>query len=126
MSESRLVNVFITSKDKKNEKENTYDCFFKIPNSLIHPKPDEGLRLNIVSVYVPSTFQAIKDNCSFDVLIKDETNNELVERITFNIKTGSPYSMLGILTFISHIFKPVTFGLHYLIKIFHIIKRKYG
>lgn len=100
MSDSKFVNVFITSKNKQFE-EKPCDWILQFPSGLINSKANQSLRLNVISFHIPNNFYNINErNNKFDVIVRDENDN-IVEKVQFNIMPGN-YSVMTFRDYINN------------------------
>lgn len=103
MSDSKFVNVFITSKNRTNN-ETPSDWLLSFPSGMIYAKPGQNIRLNVISFHIPNNFYNINEhNNRFDIIVRDEAGN-IFEEQNFNIKSGN-YSVITFRNYINTICK---------------------
>lgn len=90
MTDSRSVNVFITSRNRDSN-EDPCDFLLKFPSGLIRANNNEGIRVNVLSFHIPNNFYNINDlNDAFQVIIRGPLGDTVVP---FNIVHGN-YSII--------------------------------
>ena len=103
MSDSKFVNVFITSKNRQYD-EKPCDWLLRFPSGLISTKANQSLRLNVISFHIPNNFYNInKSNNRFDVIVRDE-DDSIFDLTPFSIQPGN-YSVMTFRDYINNICK---------------------
>lgn len=103
MSDSKFVNVFVTSKNRMYQ-EKPSDWLLSFPSGMIYAKKDQSIRLNVISFHIPNNFYNINErNDRFDIIIRDE-DDEIVEEVKFTITHGN-YSVLTFRDYINAVCK---------------------
>lgn len=101
MTDSRSVNVFVTSKNR-DDHEDPCDFLLKFPSGLIKADPNEGIRVNVLSFHIPNNFYNINSmNDAFQVVIRNQAGS-LENIVPFNILNGN-YSVLTFRDYINSV-----------------------
>jgi len=103
MTDSKFVNIFITSKNRQYD-EKPCDWLLRFPSGLVSAKGDQSLRLNVISFHIPNNFYNINErNNRFDVIVRDE-NDGIIEQPQFSIMPGN-YSVITFRDYINNLCK---------------------
>jgi hypothetical protein len=88
MSDSKFINVFVTSKNRKAD-EKPCDWLLSFPSGMIYAKQGQSIRLNVISFHVPNNFYNINElNDRFDVVLRDD-DGTIFEEHNFTITHGN-------------------------------------
>ena len=86
MTDSRSVNVFVTSKNR-DSKEKPCDFLLNFPSGLIRADDNESIRVNVLSFHIPNNFYNINSlNNSFQIIIRGQSGDTM---ISFSIFQGN-------------------------------------
>jgi len=103
MSDTKFVNVFVTSKNRAFD-EKPCDWLLSFPSGMIYAKQKENIRLNVISFHIPNNFYNINaKNDRFDIIIRNE-DDTIFEEHKFNIMHGN-YSVFTFRDYINNVCK---------------------
>lgn len=103
MSNSKHINVFLTSKNRGSY-EKPCEWLVRFPSGLIKCKENEGIRLNVLSFHIPNNFYNINEkNNQFSVIVRDENDNIVLSEI-FDVTPGN-YSVFTFRDYINDLCK---------------------